>query len=369
MSPWMQQLDWAKRHTPHTDRNLARLKARPDVEVVICFHIDLKMIPVIEALHSKYSLSVVACNLESVDREGWNYLEQKVGVELLHQKQARERLDRPRTMPSGRYLCDLGGELICHALNRPASVTAAMEGTTTGVTRVREALGKNVPGFPLLDWNSAPLKQHIHNEKMVGFSVWQTFTEVTRLSLHGKRVGILGFGAVGRGLARTARSLGGIVSVFDPDPGASMVAQFEGFLTQERREFLAQSEVIVTATGRAGALKAEDLEALPQGAVLLNAGHGSEELADDIRHHGDRRSLLRHVEELRWGLDSERYCYLLSRGELLNLSAGFGDTLNGFDLTSAQLVAGLGFLVEESPHLKKCWHQLPANFSRAVLTL
>lgn len=365
----MQRLDWAKRHTPHTDRNLARLLPRPETEVLICFHIDLKMIPVIEALHSKYSLSVVACNLESVDRQGWNYLESEVGVELLHHQEALARLGQPTTKGSGRFLCDLGGELICHALECSGSVLAAMEGTTTGVIRIKEALGGVTPNFPLLDWNSAPLKQQIHNEKMVGFSVWQTFTEVTRLSLHGKRVGVLGFGAVGRGLARTARGLGGIVSVFDPDPGAATVAQFEGFLTQQREQFLAHSEVLVTATGRADALKAQDLEALPQGAILLNAGHGSEELDVDIRQHRERRSLLEHVEELRWGARSERYCYLLSKGELLNLSAGFGDTLNGFDLTSAQLVAGLGFLVEKSPALAKSWHHMPASFSRDVLTL
>jgi adenosylhomocysteinase len=363
-SCWADQLSWVRRHSPLTARALRQFPDCSASELVICFHIDLKMIPVIEHLAGRVALKVVPCNQSTVDRQGWSYLRQFATVELLEPEQA---LDSLRLEPSRpRYLCDLGGELICGALQLPGSAVAALEGTSSGISRIERQLAASPPAFPILNWNSAPLKQGVHNEKMVGFSLWQTFTEITRLSLHGKTVGVLGFGAVGRGIARTARHLGGIVAVCDPLPAARILAAFEGFPTPPREVLLA-SDVVVTATGRAAALAGEDLELLRPGAFLLNAGHGCEELSEEIRQHPGRRQVLRHVEEIRYGSQGERHCFLLARGELVNLGAGFGDTINGFDLTAAQLAQALRYLLQESHALAAGWHSLPSDFINDVL--
>jgi adenosylhomocysteinase len=367
-SSFTQQLDWVARHSPLTRLALSRFPASPpseSPELFIAFHIDLKMIPVILGLAERVVLKVIACNKSTVDPAGWSHLAER-RVELLEYGQAFAQLDQPASRP--RYLCDLGGELICYCLQRPGSAVAAMEGTTSGLLAIERQLRGQRPGLPILDWNSAPLKLAVHNEKMVGFSLWQTFSELTRLSLHGKAVGVLGFGAVGRGIARTARHLGGTVSVFDPQPSARTLAAFEGFATPGREAVLAGSDVLVTATGRAGALRGEDLEQLRDGAFLLNAGHGSQELAADLREHPGRHTVLRHIEEIRFGPALSRHCFLLARGELVNLSAGFGDTINGFDLTSAQLVEATGFLLREGAALQPGWHTMPGGFMDELLS-
>lgn len=362
---WSQQLSWVSRHSPITERALEGFPDHFEADLFVCFHIDLKMIPVISGLAAKVPLRVIACNKATVDREGWEHLRGLERVSLWDYEEAFEALSSP---PRGRrFLCDLGGDLICRGLDLKGSAIAALEGTTTGITRIREHLQGAPPNFPIIDWNSAPLKMGVHNEKMVGFSLWQTFTEITRLSLHGKTVGILGFGAVGRGIARTARHLGGAVSVYDPSAAARTLAAFEGFPCLAREQLLSSCEVLVTATGRSGALLTEDLERLRDGAFLLNAGHGGDELATGIRFHQGRYTVLPHVEEIRHGRGLSRHCYLLARGELVNLGAGFGDTINGFDLTSAQLVQAIRFLLEESPRLEAGWHSLPSDFMTAVL--
>lgn len=364
-SSWTQRLDWVSRHIPYTQRALAGFPERREVELFICFHIDLKMIPVILSLSQRLGLRVVACNKSTVDPAGWQYLRDH-GVSLMEYDQAQSALSVAVASP--RYLCDLGGDLICQGLNHSGSALAALEGTTSGIRRIQRHLAGRAPGFPIIDWNSAPLKLSVHNEKMVGFSLWQTFTELTRLSLHGKTVGVLGFGAVGRGIARTARHLGGTVSVFDPSPAARTLASFEGFAVPERLTLLQQCEVVVTATGQPDALLGEDLQALRNGAFLLNAGHGSDELSAAIREHPGRFTVLPHVEELRYGPGLGRHCFLLARGELVNLGAGFGDTINGFDLTSAQLVRAIAYLLESGAHLSPDWHVLPADFMDDVLS-
>jgi adenosylhomocysteinase len=363
-SSWSAQLAWVARHTPLTQRALANFPVHSDAELYICFHIDLKMIPVIAGLAEKIPLRVIACNQTTVDRQGWESLTGRTGVELLDKARAFD--DLAITPGRRRFLCDLGGEMICCALDSPGSVLSALEGTTTGITRVRRHLGPRDAAFPIVDWNSAPLKLAVHNEKMVGFSVWQTFTEITRLSLHGKSVGVLGFGSVGRGIARTARHLGGAVSVFDPLPAARTLAAFEGFPTPGRDALLSGSDVLVTATGHPSALLGQDLERVKNGAFLLNSGHGCEEFAPEIRQHPGRHSVLDHVEEVRFGPALSRHCFLLARGELLNLAAGFGDTINGFDLTSAQLIQAIRFLLEATADLEPGWHSLPSDFMNAV---
>lgn len=364
-SSWPQQLSWVSRHSPLTQRALESFPAHPQADLFVCFHIDLKMIPVISGLAHKVPLRVIACNKTTVDSQGWEHLKGQERISLWDYHEAFAAL--ASSSEHRRFLCDLGGDLICRGLDLNGSAVAALEGTTSGITRIREHLCGRPPSFPIIDWNSAPLKMGVHNEKMVGFSLWQTFTELTRLSLHGKAVGVLGFGAVGRGIARTARHLGGAVSIYDPSPAARTLAAFEGFPCPERDDLLSDCEILVTATGRSNALLGQDLERLREGAFLLNAGHGCDELAPEIRFHQGRHTVLRHVEEIRFGRGLSRHCYLLARGELVNLGAGFGDTINGFDLTSAQLVQAIRYLLEESPGLTAGWHALPADFMNAVL--
>jgi adenosylhomocysteinase len=281
-------------------------------------------------------------------------------VERLEKQEALARLDSGADQP--RFLCDLGGELICHALRRDCGVVAAMEGTTSGIRRIASEMGDSPRRFPVLDWNSAALKNLVHNEKMVGFSLWQTFSGVTRLSLHGMTVGVLGYGPVGRGIARTAQGLGARVAVADREPAARKLAEFDGFAALEKVELLSRSRLVVTATGRSGVLSGADLEHLPQGAFLLNAGHGGEEIGQEIRHHPRRRTVLAHVEEI--STREGRHCFLLARGELLNLAAGFGDTINGFDLTSAQLVQAVRYLLEKG---SETGPYLPPDFLDPIL--
>lgn len=334
-------MEWVRAHTPFTEASLEGLSSKHRARLAVRFHIDLKMVPVIEGLAEHLELLVFPCSSVTTDQQGWGYLESAGGVRL--EPVWRARLAR-EFLGGGGFLCDLGGEMVAAAVCEDWPIQAALEGTTSGVRVIEKALQESTAPFPIFDWNAAPLKLQLHNEKMVGFSLWQTFTEVTRLSLHSKRVGVLGFGPVGRGIARTARSLGGQVAVYDPSFEAGLVAEYEGFSCLKRSDLLSRSDVLVTATGRDGVLALGDLACLPSGAFLLNAGHSEKELAGEIRAHSGWKPVLENVEKLERPDGS--HIYLLARGRLLNLAAGFGDTINAFDLTSAQLVSAIRFMLE-----------------------
>lgn len=344
-SDFPQWLHWIELHTPYTQAALCELPNRPDARLLVRFHLDAKMLPLLSRLAQRVPLAVFACRPDTTDRAVFEYLQTRTPAQVFpdwNPQAARDFLEPGKDA----YLCDLGGEMICWAMGSGLLFKQALEGTTSGINLIRSHLDRQTLTFPVLDWNKALLKEQIHNEKMVGFSIWQTFTQVTRLSLHGKKVGVLGFGPVGRGLARTARALGGMVRVYDKAEHSTLLARFEGFETPGRGPTLAESEVLVTATGVDNALLGSDLETLPPGAILLNAGHSERELAKEIREHPSRGPFLPHIDRLPL---AGRTVYLLAGGNLLNLTAGEGDTINAFDVTTAVLSRALRRLLSQPP--------------------
>ncbi len=361
-SSWLAMLAWIKRHSHLTRRALQQLPENRAHRLVVCFHLDAKMVPVIEGLARCLDLTVLPCNPLTADPEAIIYLK---NLPLTLAKWD-SRLSELSSISKGEpfWLCDLGGERILEALKDKLSLQGALEGTTTGIRKLRHHFSSCAPPVPLVDWNQNLLKESIHNEKMVGFSLWQTFTEVTRMSLHAKKVGVLGFGPVGRGIARTARDLGGQVSIFDRLPQLEWLARFESFATPGRTSLMESSQVLVTATGARDVIESNDLNHFKPGVFLLNAGHHHEEICEELRRGLPRTRVLDHIEEV-WIPNSNQSFYLLSRGEVFNLSAGFGDTINAFDLTAAQLVEAVRYLLSEQAE-QPGWLNVPENFSQTL---
>lgn len=93
------------------------------------------------------------------------------------------------------------------------------------------------------------------------------------VELAGRRLGLLGFGAVARALARRARAFGMEVQAHDPFVDAA-VMEAHGVVPVELDALLATSEVLSVHVERTpqtvGMLSAERLRALPRGAILIN---------------------------------------------------------------------------------------------------
>ena len=66
---------------------------------------------------------------------------------------------------------------------------------------------------------------------MVGLTTWCAFFSQTYLSLHEKRVLVVGYGMVGQGLAATARAFGGAVMVAEIDAARLLQARYDGWMT------------------------------------------------------------------------------------------------------------------------------------------
>lgn len=161
---------------------------------------------------------------------------------------------------------------------RPKSVIAASEITTSGIEKLRKA--KNV-SLPIVNINGGLLKARIENFHGVGDGVVDLLRRLTGRSLSGLNSVVIGYGAVGSGVAFHLRKEGGIVNVVDSDPVRRLIAHFDGFTVNDLLSALRKADIVVTATGKSAIIGETHWQAARDGAIFMNVGHWPEEL--DIR--------------------------------------------------------------------------------------
>jgi len=177
---------------------------------------------------------------------------------------------------------NLVGTLLSKCRDQVGEVKGAVELTRSGVNRLR-ASGHSLP-FPVVNVTDGRLKPAIENRHGVGEGLWHAVQRLTGVHLSGRRVGVVGYGPVGKGVAAYARAAGAMVSVVEAEPVRRLVAHYDGYPTPDITEVMQTVDFVVTATGRAGAVGIEAIRKARNGIVLMNSGTGNRELdVDGIR--------------------------------------------------------------------------------------
>jgi adenosylhomocysteinase len=338
-------MSWVKRNMPLTR---AAVEALPDlhgVRLACSVHLEPKVAPAIgDMLARGAAVFLTTCNPATVRNDVVSLLSDAgaQGRAWKGMGAAEEAEAARRALAWGpTHLWEMGATLATAiAGGGGGAPVAGMECTGSGIARLRAlATAHRFPPFPVFNCDEVPIKEGLHNRYLVGQSAWQAFTERTQLSLHRKRVLVVGCGPVGMGVAITARSLGGTVSVAERDPARALQARYEGFPAGALEEMLPSADVVVTATGARGVLAARHLPLLPDGCILMNVGHAADEI--EVPALGALREVIPFVAEARVG---SRTVFLFAGGSMANLTAGQGDTLNSFDITMAAMLAGLRFV-------------------------
>jgi adenosylhomocysteinase len=152
------------------------------------------------------------------------------------------------------------------------------EETTTGVLRLRqlESTGKLL--FPAVTVNNAKSKHLFDNRYGTGQSTWTAVTHLTNLTIGGKKVVILGYGWVGRGVATVAQGMGAHIIITELDPWKALEAHMDGYEVMPLADAVRCGDIFITATGLEGVLRTEHLVAMKSGALIGNAGHSDLEI-------------------------------------------------------------------------------------------
>ncbi len=222
-------------------------------------------------------------------------------------------------------IADVGAELMATVVREfpemAEHVLGCVEVTRTGVSRLRE-LGQ-LP-FGVVNINDGVLKPAIENRHGVGEGLWHATQQLTGMHLSGRRVGVIGYGPVGHGVAAYARAAGAHVEVVEPDAIRQLTAHYDGFPTPEMDDCLQRVGIIVTCTGQSGAIKAPKLLQARNGVVLINAGHGNDEIdVQGIRSAAEKiEQVSDHVVRIR--LENGPNLVLLANGHPLNIVTNAG---------------------------------------------
>jgi adenosylhomocysteinase len=343
------QLAWLRYVTPITEHYVRQIAQRDYRGKRLAYwgHITRQnLLTMMLALKQAGAEIVIgACNLDSTDDVAAAYAVSKgisvYGWQGMSQSDYQENLAIVRSFEAD-YLCDMGGELCVAYLDKSPPVKGALEATMSGL----HLLKKHELPFPVFDWNSIPLKD-LHNRFHVGDSIWPAFNHVTGMSLYGRRILVVGFGPVGKGIAERARALGAIVLVSDLDPVRLLEARHLGCETVSLIEGIGRCQIIVTATGVEGVLDEGCLCQVRPGTILLNAGHSNREIDIDWLYQQPHQRLKPHIERFDIG---KTYLFLLAQGSLLNLAAGAGPYgIDQFDHYSAVMLLGIAWMFDGIP--------------------
>jgi adenosylhomocysteinase len=258
---------------------------------------------------------------------------------------------------------------LAHTTHREVlrDLVGACEQTTSGVTALRAMEADGTLEIPVVAANDARCKHLFDNRYGSGQSAVAAVLDATNLLLAGKTLVVVGYGLVGKGIARRARGLNARVIVCEVDPFAALEAYHDGFAVMPVREACLEANVVLTATGCRDALPLAAIEELPDGALLANAGGINDEF--DVAALGERALDVRdarppHVRE--YVLEEGRSVFVVGDGVVVNLSAGEGHGVEIIDLSFGVQALAARHVLLHAGELEPRVHVLPADIDQQL---
>jgi len=259
---------------------------------------------------------------------------------------------------------DDGAELTARILEHRPELAARLAGvteeTTTGVARLRAMDAAGKISFPAIAANDARCKHLFDNRYGTGQSTLAAIDRLTNLNFAGREFCIVGYGWVGKGLARYAGGQGGRVTVVEIEPVAALEAHMDGHRVARLEDALPDADVVIAATGATDAVPADAIPLLKDGVLLANGGHHERELAIDALGSG---------EEVRPGVNEHAIpgggrAYVLVDGRQTNVAGGDGHPVEIMDLSFS--VQALSVHLLASGGLEPGLHRFPTALDAEI---
>jgi adenosylhomocysteinase len=162
------------------------------------------------------------------------------------------------------------------------------------------------------------------NRYGTGQSTVDGYLRAMNLLMASKRVVVVGYGWVGRGVASRFHGMGSKIIVTEIDPIKALEAHMDGFEVMPMSKAAKIGDIFITCTGMTSVIRKEHILQMKDGAIMGNVGHFDVEI--------DSAFLLKKsksVREVRPNLDecvlkNGKRVYLIGEGRLANLVAAEG---------------------------------------------
>jgi len=203
-------------------------------------------------------------------------------------------------------------------------ILGATEETTAGVTRIRAVENQGKLRYPVILVNEAYTKHMFDNRYGTGQSTIDGYLRAMNLLMASKRVVVVGYGWVGRGVASRCSGMGSKVIVTEIDPIKALEAHMDGFEVMPMSQAAKVGQIFITCTGMTSVIRKEHIMQMKDGAILGNVGHFDVEIDSEFLLKKSKS-----VKQVRPALDecvlkNGKKIYLIGEGRLANLVAAEG---------------------------------------------
>ena len=209
------------------------------------------------------------------------------------------------------------------------------EETTTGVIRLRAMQKSEKLKYPIIAVNDAETKHDFDNVYGTGQSALDGIIRATNVLFSGKNVVVVGYGHVGRGIAKRASGMGANVIITEVDPIAALKARLDGYSVLKMIKAAPVGDIFITTTGCKDVIVEEDIAKIKDGAILANAGHFNVEISIPAleKLSTNKSSINDHTAQ--YNLKDGSRVYLIGDGRLVNLVAADGHPSEVMDMSFA----------------------------------
>jgi adenosylhomocysteinase len=200
------------------------------------------------------------------------------------------------------------------------------EETTTGVHRLYNMAQDGSLMFPAINVNDSVTKSKFDNVYGCRHSLPDGIMRATDVMLAGKHVVVCGYGDVGKGCAQAMKAAGARTYVTEVDPICALQAAMEGFQVVQLKNVLAETDIVITATGNKDIVMAADMKKMKNNAIVGNIGHFDNEIdmAGLYATPGIQRLNIKPQVDKFTFPDTGKGVIILAEGRLLNLGCATG---------------------------------------------
>jgi len=158
------------------------------------------------------------------------------------------------------------------------NIRGISEETTTGVHRLNEMAIDGTLACPAFNVNDSVTKSKFDNLYGCRESLIDGIKRATDVMIAGKNAVVIGYGDVGKGCAQALRGMGATVYITEIDPICALQAAMEGYRVVTMDEVAAIGNIFVTCTGNLRVISRQDMEKMPDQAIVCNIGHFDSEI-------------------------------------------------------------------------------------------
>jgi S-adenosylhomocysteine hydrolase len=269
MATTTDRFQWTRYNMPFIYTISDEILASSDLKVLIGLPLTWETLCLIDAIrHKTPNITVIPQSSgknSSLEPGVFAYLD-KWGVNYIKTATEESRIEALKQQPD--IIVDCAFALVGAAIQNGLldSKTIIVEQTKTGENALESHNLKN----PIVILDNSSFKREYENKEAVGYSVIVALKSMG-MYLPRYTVGIIGYGYVGMGLAKYAKSSGAEVLVCEPSPTKQSEAS-KLYSVVDKDELLRKADIVITATGRRDIIAKADITGLNKTLMIANAG-------------------------------------------------------------------------------------------------